>query len=835
MPQAKGQPHPKEPITPDLPRRKWSRRRIGIAGTILLMLLGLVLWQATKPKDAPPAERQQQAMELLEPEHDSPRNRRLARKIALELEESRFHDPDFPGASAYILGMVAFRDGLEADESKREERFALAVEHLKDAERLALNSQYRDEWAYALGCSLHALGSPVEARPYIEEALESSPERRRELTGNLIEIYLELKNPALLPKALMYAEDLLKTLEEQNAEQHEIHLAMLLKAQVLVALNRIAEAHAALPDVDPTQDANLGVRIIQAQTRMALDTPGDTLSARETLSSVLSSSGLSERQARQTHYLLGVCEESLGDIDRAISQYERTSARYPQTHEGVAAALKEARLLQKAGRDEEALSAFEEALTTVSDPNTYHNRWLGIEQFREQVLFAWNEWAERSDFQNAIALARLMPPLFSVIEARELEARAYEKWAEAYESQNAALLVQDPKNYKRHARERWNASGDAYAALADLQQSSPKYADILWTSAEHYLRAFRFQKAQAQLHKFLATGPKERLALAKVHLAYTQLNADDTPEALELLEETTRLQPRDPAAFRASYLMGMTHLERNDVERAQTVWRAILDSQTLGPTAKEWRDSLFALGSTLYHVAAARTAGTNHLEQKLTKTAEPLESLKTSSESNLESWDESIAKLSEYVRRYPGEDHHREAQYLLSRAHQKSAGAYQAKLENAQIANEKQELAKEYHQRLRIASQILKELRAELMREEELSGLGPFHARLLQNTFFDLGDIAFAMHEYDEALLVYSSAINRYPNHVRVLLSYLQMAQCYQQLGKPEEARSTLKQAQILSQRMDNSTFQSTSTSHKSREEWGAWFDWTLQMLGSPQ
>jgi len=83
--------------------------------------------------------------------------------------------------------------------------------------------------------------------------------------------------------------------------------------------------------------------------------------------------------------------------------------------------------------------------------------------------------------------------------------------------------------------------------------------------------------------------------------------------------------------------------------------------------------------------------------------------------------------------------------------------------------------------------------------------------------------------------MIYGSAINRYPNHVRVLLSYLQMAQCHQQLGKPDEARSTLKQAQILSQRMENATFHSASTSHKSRAEWTAWFDWTLQMLGSSE
>ncbi|MGA7305915.1 MAG: tetratricopeptide repeat protein, partial [Rhodothermales bacterium] len=155
--------------------------------------------------------------------------------------------------------------------------------------------------------------------------------------------------------------------------------------------------------------------------------------------------------------------------------------------------------------------------------------------------------------------------------------------------------------------------------------------------------------------------------------------------------------------------------------------------------------------------------------------------------------------------------------------------------ENAQIANEKQELAKEYHQRLKVAAQILRELRTRLLQTEETVGLSPLELRLMQNTFFDLGDIEFALHDYDAALLVYSSAINRYPNHVRVLLSYLQMAQCYQQLKKPEEARSTLKQAQILAERMEPSIFQSPSTNLHQRKQWTDWFDWTLEMTSLPR
>ena len=609
---------------------------------------------------------------------------------------------------------------------------------------------------------------------------------------------------------------------------------MLLKAQVLVALERTDEAVRALPRLDPNDEGHLGIRIIQAQTLLALKSQNGYQSARETLQSLLAASGLTEAQSRQTYYLLGVCEEALGDVDRAINQYERTTARYPRSHEGVAASLNEARLLQLAGRDEEALTAYEQALKSVPDPATYHNRWVSINEFRNRILQAWNGWVEGHDYTNAIALSKLMPPLFTVIQARELEARAYAKWAEHYEEQNAQLVLKDPTTYQRQSRERWTASGDAFAALANLLKSSPKYSDVLWISADHYMRGYHFRKAQTQIREFIATAPKERLPLAYVRLAYTELTEDKTQEALGLLERTIQRHPKEPASFEASYLVGIARLERNEFQKAEQTWRDIIESSSLGPAAKEWRESLFALGSTLYHVTSAQLALNGNLEAKLSADEGQRQNPAGSPKSTLVNWDEAIKKLKEYVRRYPSQDKHFQAQYLLARAYQKSAGAYQEKLENAQIANEKQELAKEYHQRLKIATQILRELRTRLLRTEEAAGLSPFETRLLQNAFFDLGDIEFALHDYDSALLVYSGAINRYPNHVRVLLSYMQMAQCYQQLKKTEEARSTLKQAQILAERMNNATFQSPSTNLHRRKQWTDWFDWTLQMSSSP-
>lgn len=809
----------------------WSKGRIGIVGSLGLLLIGGGIWYALQPPSQPPLEIQNRAFELIQQENDSSANRKMARKLALKLQQLKFHDPDFPGAAEYILGIIAFREGREADESKRNERLMKAAMYLRDAERLALNAQYRPEWAYALGTSLHELGAPADARPYIEEAWETSPHRQQELTARLIEIYLELKNVAILTKALTLTEALLKTQQEENADEKDIAFTKLLKTQVLVALGRTEDALATLPKQGLDEDSQIRMRLIQAQTLMTRNTPESYRNSREILQILLGSSRLTDHEARQAHYLIGVCEESLNDIDRAISQYERTKTRYPKTQEEVAASLKQAKLLQQAGRDEEALRSYEVALQSVVDPETYHNRWVSTQQFRSDIIQAWNTWVETDEYTNAIALSRLMPPLFSPIQSSELEARAYEKWAESYEQNNSRKALTDPKTYQRETRERWTASGDAYAALAELLRTSPKYSEVLWKSAEHYFQGYRFKKAQTQLEQFIAAGPNEGQALARIKLAYTLINQDETKRALRILKQTIQENPRDPASFQGLYLMGIAHLERNEIEKARNTWRNILELSYLGPTAREWRDSLFVLGTTIFHQTAAEVALNNNLEEKLNTTLPQTSPQTLEPESNLEDWDQAISKLQEYVRRYSTSPKYIETQYLLARAFQKSAVEYQAKLESAQIANEKQELTEEYRGRLGTAALNLRDLRSHLLRKEEQTGLNKFQLRLLQKTYFDLGDIEYALQDYENALLAYGTAINRYPDHVRVLTTYIQIAQCYQKLQKTEEARSTLKQAQVLINRMDETAFHSRSTSLRSRQEWIDWFEWTLKTL----
>jgi tetratricopeptide (TPR) repeat protein len=178
--------------------------------------------------------------------------------------------------------------------------------------------------------------------------------------------------------------------------------------------------------------------------------------------------GLERTFPRQASYLMGLCAEELGETEAAVNYYDRTARRYDNSHEAVAANLRSAVLLQAAGRNEEALEAYRQAMRTVRRPEDFRNRWLSLADFRRAVLDAWNGWVEDHVYQEAIDLAKLMPPLVSTAQAAELEARANQLWAEHLERRLDAAPWSERQELERELRMRWRHSGQAWDELARL-------------------------------------------------------------------------------------------------------------------------------------------------------------------------------------------------------------------------------------------------------------------------------------------------------------------------------------------------------------------------------
>ncbi|MFQ5733438.1 MAG: tol-pal system YbgF family protein, partial [Planctomycetaceae bacterium] len=174
------------------------------------LVVGGTVWFVRHQSQATESEKLQRALGLLSDREDLDA-RQAARKLAVELHRSGFRDPSFSGGTEYVLGIVAFRRAQDAKADERERFYLRAAQKLRECEQQALSAEYRPEWSYALGVSLHELGNSPEALPLLQEAERSFPAGKADAALRLIDVLRDRKQPGELRSALKLAEGLLKS------------------------------------------------------------------------------------------------------------------------------------------------------------------------------------------------------------------------------------------------------------------------------------------------------------------------------------------------------------------------------------------------------------------------------------------------------------------------------------------------------------------------------------------------------------------------------------------------------------------------------------------------
>jgi tetratricopeptide (TPR) repeat protein len=867
--------------------------RIGIASAVVVLaIIGIVAYQ-NRDTGPTPHKMLLAALELIDGTDDL-ESRSEAKTIALKLREQGYRDPDFAGGIEFVLGVVSFRSAKGLDETQRERSFLIAANELRKSETLAIDKSYRPEWAFALGSSLYEIGKATEARPLLEETVnEDEPYLPGliEASTRLVDIYLDLKTEDVLLEAVPL---LKKIIDTKGLDQSQYDGAYLRSAQVFLALNRHAEAEQALEKVSSDTQGNHGTIVFRAQTLMAeaestmveaktlaeqartltqqsqqaakqkqiseaarLNSTANEvfdravakrkvavakyLAAMEQLQPVADDVGLEQTFARQASFLLGVCAEAIDDVDAAINHFERTAEKYARSQEGVAASLRAVDLLRRAGRNEEALNKrYSNALKTVRQPEDFRNRWLSLEQFRREIQTAWEEWVDAHAYQEAITLAGMMTPLFPALQAREFTARANRRWAEHIEQQLEHATSTQRQKLQRAHRERWRQSGKSHAALANEMKTSADYPNALRISAEHYRRGHDFENSLRLWNLFINTRPKARLAEALVNRGKILMDLDRLDEALLEFQLVIDSFSTDSASFEAQYVLGLCHLERNELDEAEKVWRAIITSDSLTPAAKQWQLSQVSLGKLMYHTAAMKRTATQSPRSTLSETEK--EDLL---EEAFGRWDVAIHHLELFLAFVTRDSRHPEAvhakpvaRFLLAKALKHAADKPRQKLESAETENARLELRRTMQNLLAQARDGYRTLQSELRALEEIDMLGELERQLLRDCFFELAHTYFmlagfgldsAADNYGRAINAYQIAANRYQSDPQVILAYIQMSKCHERLGDHSNARSSLEQAKVILKQLPDEAFASNNTS-MTKAEWQEWLVWMQEL-----
>ncbi|MBW3539654.1 MAG: hypothetical protein KY476_05235 [Planctomycetes bacterium] len=162
-------PAPVDPAPVEPPRRGFSRHATALAA--VAAVAGGLFWLLTRDRGPSPESLHRRALELLDDTENEAAGRK-AEVLAERLHAEGFRDREFPGGVEFILGIVAFREAV-ADSIAGEDVWRSVAERLREAERQAVPADRRPQWAFALGISLYHLGRSWEARPLLEEALQT--------------------------------------------------------------------------------------------------------------------------------------------------------------------------------------------------------------------------------------------------------------------------------------------------------------------------------------------------------------------------------------------------------------------------------------------------------------------------------------------------------------------------------------------------------------------------------------------------------------------------------------------------------------------------------------
>ncbi len=306
-----------------------------------------------------------------------------------------------------------------------------------------------------------------------------------------------------------------------------------------------------------------------------------------------------------------------------------------------------------------------------------------------------------------------------------------------------------------------------------------------------FLQGQDFQNAARMFQTYLKNEVQRRRPQALTYLGESLLALNEPDKALEMFKECMELHARDIAACRARLLAARAYQEKGESRRGESLLLENLNGDYLTPASKEWRDSLFALGELLY--AEGRYA-------------------------------EAVRRLEEALKRYPDESGAVEARFLTADCYRQmaiSAGGKNNKVptDGTQII-EAQQISTLFSQAL----QQYKQVQETLSSDHENTELNAAQTAMLRNCYFAIGELLTAQGKFEEALKAYSLAANRYQGCPEALNAYVQVANIYRRLNKPQEAQTALQQAKFALTRMKaDVVFENTSNFN--RKQWADHLD----------
>lgn len=727
-----------------------------------------------------------------------------AKEAADTLRNQRSASLDDIAGAVFALGVAT---ALEADDTwhrDKSQKSLLAARYLEEARSRGFPPGRRGQGLYLLGKSLFEGGRIPASRPFLAAALRTEPANREEIHRLLAGAYLEDSTPDL-EKALHHNTLYLTGRKLAPAKHQE---GLMQRARILLAMGKADECTATLQRIPTRSPLRAEATVLRGRVQMhqadamknATDPSPQQLKetrlkyeeAIKTLQLAQGRDTLRNQATRKAMYLIGVCLKEIGDYRAALRQFVRTRQLFPETPEGMAASFEEADISRELGRDDDAVAGYRRALNSLEDPRTFSNPWIHVQEMQLRMLDAYEYYAKTQNYAVALALARLLHPLFPEVRALELTADVHRERGKALFAEAEGYAPGQAEPLVREGRRQFRKAGAIHARLAELLITTRRYPEHLWESGQDYMRGQSFTAAIGMLKEYLKDQARRRHPQALVMIGEAYLAQGKIEDAIEAFQECVDFHPRDAAAYQARLLASRALREKGEAAKAEKLLLENLAGEYLTPASQQWRESLFDLSELLYEEGR---------------------------------YDDARIRLDEAVARYPEDPRTLTARYLLAESRRRAATEIRDRLREdltgSAHGQPTQKLTRLYEEALR-EFLTLRELLSDRQQSRNLTAA---ERAILRNACFAIGEIELALGRYSRAIEAYSNATNRYQNAPEVLDAYVQIARAYRELGDSAQARGALEQAKaVLSRMKPEAAF--TDTTNYDRAQWSELLDY---------
>ncbi len=525
----------------------------------------------------------------------------------------------------------------------------------------------------------------------------------------------------------------------------------------------------------------------------------------------LSTSG--DPQYPQVLLMQAIIEDAQGNTALARDLYSEIVDRYSNSSAYPLALLGLGET--QAGLDEPEL-AIEAYSSLVEQYNSF-----GIESYpsRQQVLDSLlaraSDALSAGDADDSIQYAVLADRLYrgQEIPSGVLEALAKGHQAAAESllgkpiSEVRTLLGLDPST-RAEVQRHLMAAATNYRLHADrhIVTNLPVYADSLWRSADLFDRAGDQLEAIQAFKLYAESMPSDpRYAQALFRLAESLRALGDFKTAADvykgLIEAREGANGADIGPFAdASFVpLAQAYLYDEDTAndaQAEKLLIAALDG-SMGSTETElFRDALLELGG-LYD-----------------RTDRP---------------ERAIERYNEFLARYPEDPEAGTILFKLADAHRRLSDIIEESLSEVMPAAERNDrLAKITEHRYEAIRQYEKTI--EVLGQKTPSQLGMFESIALRNAYFYLGDSAFDLGEYDDAIRYYDRARDRYVADPASLVAMVQIVNAYVATNQIGRARTANERARRFYETIPDEIWDDPNLP-MDRSDWERWLNSSAVLL----